>query len=232
AAGAIFAALNTMYSAVSTRTMEIATLRAIGFGSGAVVISVLVEALLLAIVGALVGAFLAWLVFNGNTVSTISGNQGVAQIAFKLRIGGDLVVVGILWACVVGLIGGCCRLFERRGCLWRRRCARGSSRLCWRRQDRRRYFFRPRLDGRPRSAGAGTALLSARESRRAQEIWGGSRVPAHGLAHLASDLVARLERIRGRGALTPVRRARQVAAKENICGDPGARRAVRPSAEG
>ena len=57
AMGAIFAALNTMYSAVSTRTMEIATLRAIGFGSGAVVISVLVEALLLAIVGALVGAF-------------------------------------------------------------------------------------------------------------------------------------------------------------------------------
>jgi putative ABC transport system permease protein len=104
--GAIFAALNTMYSAVSARTTEIATLRAIGFGSGAVVISVLVEALLLAIVGALVGAFVAWLVFNGNTVSTISGNQGVAQIAFKLRIGPDLVAVGIVWACVVGLIGG------------------------------------------------------------------------------------------------------------------------------
>jgi putative ABC transport system permease protein len=106
AMGAIFAALNTMYSAVSARTMEIATLRAIGFGSGAVVISVLVEALLLAIVGALVGAFLAWLFFNGNTVSTIAGNQGVAQIAFKLRVGPNLVSLGIVWACVVGLIGG------------------------------------------------------------------------------------------------------------------------------
>ena len=106
AMGAVFAALNTMYSAVSARTTEIATLRAIGFGSSAVVISVLVEALLLAIVGALVGAFLAWLFFNGNTVSTIAGNQGVAQIAFKLRVGPNLVVVGIVWACVVGLIGG------------------------------------------------------------------------------------------------------------------------------
>lgn len=106
AAGAVFAALNTMYSAVSTRTMEIATLRAIGFGSFAVVLSVLIEALLLAVLGALVGAFLAWMFFNGNTVSTISGNQGVAQIAFKLRIGPDLVALGIVWACVVGLIGG------------------------------------------------------------------------------------------------------------------------------
>jgi putative ABC transport system permease protein len=106
AMGAIFAALNTMYSAVSARTTEIATLRAIGFGSGAVVASVLVEALLLALLGALVGAFLAWLFFNGNTVSTIAGNQGVAQIAFKLRVGPDLVAVGIVWACVVGLIGG------------------------------------------------------------------------------------------------------------------------------
>lgn len=106
ATGAVFAALNTMYSAVSTRTTEIATLRAIGFGSGAVVISVLVEALLLALVGAIVGACLAWLFFNGNTVSTISGGGGIAQIAFRLRIGPELVVVGIVWACVVGLIGG------------------------------------------------------------------------------------------------------------------------------
>jgi putative ABC transport system permease protein len=105
ALGAIFAALNTMYSAVSTRTVEIATLRAIGFGAGAVVVSVIVEALLLALVGALVGALIAWLFFNGNTVSSLSGN-GLAQIAFRLRIGLDLVVVGIVWACVVGLIGG------------------------------------------------------------------------------------------------------------------------------
>jgi putative ABC transport system permease protein len=105
ALGAIFAALNTMYSAVSTRTVEIATLRAIGFGAGAVVVSVIVEALLLALVGALAGALIAWLFFNGNTVSSLSG-AGLAQIAFQLRIGLNLVVVGIVWACAVGLIGG------------------------------------------------------------------------------------------------------------------------------
>jgi putative ABC transport system permease protein len=48
---------------------------------------------------------IAWLFFNGNTVSSLSGN-GLAQIAFRLRIGLDLVVLGIIWACVVGLIGG------------------------------------------------------------------------------------------------------------------------------
>jgi len=105
ALGAIFAALNTMYSAVSTRSVEIATLRAIGFGAGAVVVSVIVEALLLALVGALVGALLAWLLFNGNTVSSLSG-AGLAQVAYQLRVGLNLVIVGIVWACVVGLIGG------------------------------------------------------------------------------------------------------------------------------
>ncbi len=106
AMGAVFAALNTMYSAVIVRTVEIATLRAIGFGASAVVASVIVEALLLSLVGAAIGAALAWLFFNGNTVSTVSGGGGLAQIAFQLRIGPELVAVGILWACVVGLIGG------------------------------------------------------------------------------------------------------------------------------
>jgi putative ABC transport system permease protein len=105
ALGAIFAALNTMYSAVSTRTVEIATLRAIGFGAGAVVMSVIVEALLLSVIGALIGAFIAWIFFNGNTVSSLSG-AGLAQIAYQLRVGLDLVILGIVWACVVGLIGG------------------------------------------------------------------------------------------------------------------------------
>jgi putative ABC transport system permease protein len=106
AIGAIFAALNTMYSAVSTRAVEIATLRAIGFGSAAVVASVIAEALLLALLGALVGAALAWLFFNGNTVSTVGGGAGLGQVVFHLRIGLQLVIVGIVWACVVGLIGG------------------------------------------------------------------------------------------------------------------------------
>jgi len=106
AIGAIFGALNTMYSAVSARAVEIATLRAIGFGSAGVVVSVFVEALTLAVVGALFGAALAWLLFNGNTVSTISGGGGLTQVAFHLRIGLDLVAVGVVWACAVGLLGG------------------------------------------------------------------------------------------------------------------------------
>ena len=104
--GAVFAALNTMYSSVSGRLVEIATLRAIGFGALAVVASVLAEALLLAFVGALCGAALAWVVFNGNTVSTLSGGNGLAQVVFHLRIGWELVAAGIVWACVIGIIGG------------------------------------------------------------------------------------------------------------------------------
>lgn len=104
--GAVFAALNTMYSSVSGRVLEIATLRAIGFGSMAVITSVLVEALLLALAGALLGAALAWLFFNGNTVSTLSGGSGLAQVVFHLRIGWGLVAGGIIWACVIGIIGG------------------------------------------------------------------------------------------------------------------------------
>jgi putative ABC transport system permease protein len=104
--GAVFAALNTMYSSVSGRVIEIATLRALGFSSLAVITSVLVEALLLALTGALLGAALAWLLFNGNTVSTLSGGSGLAQVVFHLRIGWELVVGGIVWACVIGIIGG------------------------------------------------------------------------------------------------------------------------------
>ncbi|HUN26290.1 MAG TPA: ABC transporter permease [Steroidobacteraceae bacterium] len=106
AIGAVFAALNTMYSAVASRTVEIATLRAIGFGSVPVVVSVITEALLLALCGAALGATVAWLLFDGNTVSTLAGNTGVAQIVFHLRIGAALIAVGVVWACAVGLIGG------------------------------------------------------------------------------------------------------------------------------
>jgi putative ABC transport system permease protein len=106
AVGAVFAALNTMYSAVSTRAVEIATLRAIGFGALGVVFSVILEALVLSVLGALVGAALAWAVFDGNTVSTIAGGGGLSQVVFHLHIGSALIVLGIIWACVVGLIGG------------------------------------------------------------------------------------------------------------------------------
>jgi putative ABC transport system permease protein len=106
AIGAVFAALNTMYTSVSSRTLEIATLRALGFGSLGVMVSVLAEALLLAVTGALAGSLLAWLFFNGNTVSTLAGGAGLAQVVFKLHIGLDLIALGIGWACAVGLLGG------------------------------------------------------------------------------------------------------------------------------
>jgi putative ABC transport system permease protein len=101
--GAIFAALNAMYSAVSVRTREIATLRAIGFGSGGVVASVLTEALLLALAGAVVGGSIAWLLFNGNTV-TLGDSTG--SIVFDMRITPALLLLGVLIACSVGFIGG------------------------------------------------------------------------------------------------------------------------------
>ncbi len=106
AIGAVFAALNTMYSAVSARAVEIATLRAIGFGATGVVTSVIIEALVLSVLGALVGAALAWAVFDGNTVSSLASNGGLAQVVYHLHIGAGLLTLGIVWACVVGLIGG------------------------------------------------------------------------------------------------------------------------------
>lgn len=106
AIGAIFSALNTMYSAVSARVREIATLRALGFGSFAMVISVLAEALLLSLIGGLLGAFIAFLFFNGHSVSTSAGSQGTHHLVFELAVNWQLVMVGIVWSCVIGLIGG------------------------------------------------------------------------------------------------------------------------------
>jgi putative ABC transport system permease protein len=103
AVGAMFGALNTMYSAVSARRLEIATLRAIGFGAGAVVTSIFVEAMLLALAGGVLGSFLAWAFFDGNVVSTLGGN--FTQLVFPLTVTTGLVALGISWACAIGLIG-------------------------------------------------------------------------------------------------------------------------------
>ena len=105
AIGAIFTALNTLYSAVAARTAEIATLRAIGFGSSGVVVSVLVEAWLLSMLGAVLGAGAAWLLFNGNALST-GGGEFNSEVSFRLLIGPSLFAVGILWACAIGFLGG------------------------------------------------------------------------------------------------------------------------------
>lgn len=104
AVGAMFGALNSMYSAVAARGREIATLRAIGFGAAPVLLSVMLEALLLSLLGGVIGAGLAWIFFNGHTVSTLGG--AFAQVVFKLTVTQTLIVTGILWACVIGLLGG------------------------------------------------------------------------------------------------------------------------------
>ena len=104
AIGAMFGALNSMYSAVAARGQEIATLRAIGFGALPVLLSVMIEALMLSLLGGVIGAALAWLIFNGHTVSTLGG--AFAQVVFHLTVTEGLIVTGIIWACVIGLLGG------------------------------------------------------------------------------------------------------------------------------
>ena len=106
AVGALFGALNTMYSAVSARALEIATLRALGFGATSVVISVFAEALALSLVGAGLGAFAAWLFFDGNVINSSAGGGGISQLVFTLVLTPALVSLGIIWACVIGLVGG------------------------------------------------------------------------------------------------------------------------------
>lgn len=104
ALGAIFAALNSMYAAVAARGKEIATLRAIGFGGLPVLASVMIEALLLALVGGMIGAVAAYVLFNNMTVSTMG--QNFTQVVFNFRVTPQLVVQGLVISIVIGMIGG------------------------------------------------------------------------------------------------------------------------------
>jgi putative ABC transport system permease protein len=101
--GAIFGALNTMYSAVSTRTREIATLRALGFGASPVIVSVLAEAMLLAAAGGIIGGVFAYIGFNGIRASTMNGFN---QMTFAFAVTPQLLLQGILYALLLGFIGG------------------------------------------------------------------------------------------------------------------------------
>jgi putative ABC transport system permease protein len=105
AIGAVFGALNTMYSTVAARTREIATLRALGFGGGAVVMSLMIESLLLALLGGVAGASLAYFAFNGYHTSTMNF-QSFSQVAFAFRVTPQLLLQGMGWAIAIGLIGG------------------------------------------------------------------------------------------------------------------------------
>jgi putative ABC transport system permease protein len=104
AIGAIFGALNTMYSAVAERGREIATMRALGFGAAAVVLSFVIEALLISFVGGAIGC-LAVLPLNGLTTATMNW-QTFSNMAFAFKITSGLLLGGIVFALVMGVIGG------------------------------------------------------------------------------------------------------------------------------
>src|SRR5262245_8701011 len=103
--GAIFGAVLTMYTAVATRTREIATLRALGFNTFSVLLSVLAESLGLAAVGGVLGGLLAYFAFNGFQTSTMNWRT-FSQVAFAFAVTPSLLVQGVAYALVMGFIGG------------------------------------------------------------------------------------------------------------------------------
>ncbi len=105
AVGALFGALNTMYSAVAARTREIATLRALGFGAGPVVLSVMFESLALALAGGVIGAAIAYWVFNGFTAATMNW-QTFSQVAFAFTVTPAIIADAIIVSAAIGLAGG------------------------------------------------------------------------------------------------------------------------------
>jgi putative ABC transport system permease protein len=102
---AIFGALNTMYSAVSARTREIATLRALGFGAFPVVTSVLLEAMLLGALGGTAGALIAYFGFNGIRASTMN-LASFSAITFAFTVTPALVIQALVYALLLGFVGG------------------------------------------------------------------------------------------------------------------------------
>jgi len=103
--GAVFGAVNTMYSAVASRTREIATMRALGFGGSAVAIAVLIESLVIALVGGLAGGVAAYFAFNGYRAATLNW-QSFSQVAFAFRVTPWLMFLGIVASLVMGVLGG------------------------------------------------------------------------------------------------------------------------------
>ncbi len=105
ALGALFGALNTMYSAVAARTREIATLRALGFGASPIVLSVMFESLVLSLAGGIAGAAAAYFALDGYQASTINW-QSFSQIAFAFTVTPALLASAIAWAAAIGVLGG------------------------------------------------------------------------------------------------------------------------------
>jgi putative ABC transport system permease protein len=103
--GALFGALNTMYTAVAARSREIATLKALGFGASPVVVSVIIESMILAAIGGTIGALLAWAGFDGYRAATMNW-QSFSQITFAFEVNARLLVQGIVYALAIGFVGG------------------------------------------------------------------------------------------------------------------------------
>ena len=102
---AVFAAVNTIYSAVANRSREIATLRALGFGRLPVVLSVFAEAVFLSGIGGVIGGAIAYVVFNGFQTSTFN-LQALSQVTFAFTVTPAIIGEGIACAVVLGLLGG------------------------------------------------------------------------------------------------------------------------------
>jgi putative ABC transport system permease protein len=104
ALGALAGALNTMYSSVAARAVEIATLRAIGFGGFPAFVGTLTESLVLAALGGVIGAVATYLVFDGFSASTLGAS--FTQVVFTFKLGPALLAQGLILALAVGLAGG------------------------------------------------------------------------------------------------------------------------------
>lgn len=102
--GAVFGALNTMYSAVAERAREIATMRAVGFGMSAVVLSFMFEALCIAFVGGALGCA-GVLPLNGLVTGTMNW-QTFSHLAFAFKITPALLAGGVMFALLMGVVGG------------------------------------------------------------------------------------------------------------------------------
>jgi putative ABC transport system permease protein len=103
--GAVFGAVLTMYTVVTTRAREIATLRALGFNTVSVLVSVLAESLVLGAIGGSIGAAAAYVAFNGFETSTMNF-QTFSQVAFAFRVTPELLGMGLFYALLMGLVGG------------------------------------------------------------------------------------------------------------------------------
>jgi putative ABC transport system permease protein len=105
AIGAVFGALNSMYSSVSVRGKEIATLRALGFGPISILFSTMIESTILALVGGILGGAIAYLAFNGFQVSTLN-SASFSQVVFDFAVTSDLLIDGLYVALIIGAFGG------------------------------------------------------------------------------------------------------------------------------